>query len=96
MANQIRLFPYEKTPSFPKPESKIKRNWENAFQRWSNDKAQNSPTEHYGKCGCGSMCDYCKDNGKGRPCVRALNAMCRDKLIHINYNERDFEEIWNL
>lgn len=90
MANQIRLFPEE-----PKLENKAKRNWENAFQRWSNDKALNSPTEHYGKCGYGSMCDYCGDFDKGRPCVRALNAMCRDKRISINYNERDFEEIWD-
>lgn len=55
--------------------------------------AQNE-TDPLGICGFGSMCDYCKDNTKGRPCVRALNAMCRDKKIQINYNERNFEEIW--
>ena len=90
MTGQIRLFPNE-----PKPEDKAKRNWENAFQRWSNEQFHEGPVS-YGACGYGSMCDYCDDNSYGRPCVRALNAMCRDKLIHINYNERDFEEIWNL
>ena len=43
-----------------------------------------------------AQCDYCDDNSYGRPCVRALNAMCRDKGIHINYNERNFEEIWDM
>ena len=90
MTGQIRLFPHE-----PKPENKAKRNWENAFQRWCNKEAQDE-TNPTGICGYSSICDYCKDNHKGRPCVRALNAMCRDKLIHINYNERDFEEIWNM
>lgn len=90
MTEQIRLFPHE-----PKPKNKAKRNWENAFQRWSNKEAQDE-TNPKGICGYSSICEYCKDNTKGRPCVRALNAMCRDKLIHINYNERDFEEIWNM
>lgn len=89
MTGQIRLFPHE-----PKPVNKAKRNWENAFQKWSNFYALNVDTEPYGKCGYSSICDYCKDNHKGRPCVRALNAMCRDKKIVIDYNKRDFEEIW--
>lgn len=77
----------------PKPINKEKRSWENAFQRWSNDKL-NAPTEHYGKCGYGSMCDYCEDNTYGRPCVRALNEMCREKHITIDYTDRNFEDIW--
>ena len=79
-----------------KPEDKEKRNWENAFQRWSNNKQINAPTEHFGKCGYGSMCDYCEDNTYGRPCVRALNEMCREKQITIDYSERNFEKIWCL
>lgn len=77
----------------PKPVNKEKRNWENAFQRWS-DKMHDVPTEHYGKCGYGEMCDYCDLETK-RPCVRALNYMCKEKEITIDYSERDFEDIWN-
>lgn len=76
-----------------KPTNKEKRNWENAFQKWSNEQF-NNPTESYGKCGYGSMCDYCEDNTYGRPCVRALNEMCREKRIDIDYSNRNFEEIW--
>lgn len=80
----------------PKPIDKEKRNWENAFQRWSNDIGFNDGTTHYGKCGYGSMCDYCEDNTYGRPCVRALNEMCREKQITIDYSKRNFEDIWNM
>lgn len=41
--------------------------------------------------GYGSICDYCTDNDKGRPCVRALNAKARDKHIAIDYSDRNFE-----
>lgn len=90
MTNQIRFFSSE-----PEPTDKEKRNWENAFQKWSDDKAQDE-TSPLGICGYGSMCDYCTDNTHGRPCVRALNAMCRDKKITIDYSNRNFEEIWNM
>lgn len=91
MSEQMRFFTAE-----PEPTDKKKRNWENAFQKWSDDKHINDDTSHYGKCGYGSMCDYCTDNDYGRPCVRALNAMCRDKKIAIDYSNRNFEEIWNM
>lgn len=71
---------------------KQKRNWENAFQRWS-DKEFEQP-DSYGKCGYGIMCDYCEDNSHGRPCVRALNQMCREKHIEIDYSKREFKNIW--
>lgn len=78
--------------------AKKKRNWENAFQKWSNEHGIENygNIEDYGCCGFGSMCDWCKDNDYGRPCVRALNAMCREKGISIDYSERDFEKIWNM
>ena len=41
------------------------------------------------------MCDYCEDNSYGRPCVRALNEMCREKGIAIDYDNRNYEDIWN-
>ena len=69
---------------------KMKRNWENAFQRWSNTQSQDG-TSPLGCCGFGAICDYCTDNDKGRPCVRALNAMCREKRIEIDYFDRNFE-----
>lgn len=70
-----------------------KRRWENAFQKWSDEQAQDGITPN-GKCGYGSMCDWCEDNSYGRPCVRALNKMCRERGIKIDYADRDFEQIW--
>lgn len=72
---------------------KQKRNWGNAFQMWSN--RESWLTDSYGKCGCGIMCDYCEDNSYGHPCVRALNEMCREKRIKIDYSKREFEDVWN-
>lgn len=74
--------------------AKEKRNWENAFQKWSDVKSQDG-SNSYGCCGHGSMCDWCEDNSYGRPCVRALNAMLREKRAQIDYSKRDFETLWN-
>lgn len=83
--------------SIPKSERTdlYKRRWENAFQRWSDKYGmQIDQTESYGCCGYGIMCDWCTDNSYGRPCVRALNAMCREKGWLIDYTNRNFEEVW--
>lgn len=74
-------------------EKKVKRNWEIYFQAWSNEQMQDGTTP-LGKCGYGSICDYCEDNTYGRPCVRALNAMLRDKRITIDYKTKSFQEVW--
>lgn len=75
--------------------AKQKRKWENAFQKWSDEHGINTDnTEDYGCCGYGSMCEWCEDNSYGRPCVRALNAMCREKAILIDYYNYDFERVW--
>lgn len=72
-----------------------KRRWEYAFQKWSDGHGiEGDNTKDYGCCGYGSMCDWCKDNSYGKPCVRALNSMCREKRIKIDYSKRDFEKIW--
>lgn len=93
MEEQVTMF------EMPKPkrtaDEKQKRNWENAFQKWSDDSFINDDYTSYGCCGYGVMCDWCKDNDYGRPCVRALNAMCREKRISIDYSERNFEKVWN-
>lgn len=73
--------------------AKEKRNWENAFQKWSDSQGMDGAMST-GCCGFGSMCDWCEDNSYGRPCVRALNAMCREKNISIDYDDRDFEKVW--
>lgn len=73
----------------------IKRRWENAFQKWSDKNGMDlNNTTSYGCCGYGSMCDWCEDNSYGRPCVRALNKMCREKNLMINYANRDFTRVW--
>lgn len=92
MAIQLDLYGNE--VKVVKPVNKAKRNWENAFQKWSNEQFQEG-RYGYGACGNGSMCDYCEDNSYGRPCVRALNYMCRERKITIDYSNRNFEDIWN-
>lgn len=82
--------PLEEPPKRKKPIDKRRKAWENAFQRWSNEISQDGSTP-LGKCGFGNICDYCTDNDKGRPCVRALNAMCREKRIEIDYSDRNFK-----
>lgn len=94
MAEQCDLFGGV-MPAQRKPTDKAKRNWENGFQRWSNEQALDE-LDDYGICGYSSICDYCGDNTYGRPCVRALNAMCRDKRIAIDYTKRNYEEIWRM
>lgn len=84
-----------KSENMVKKHNSAKRKWENAFQKWSNAQAWGDGTESYGACGYGAMCDWCTDNSYGRPCVRALNAMCREKKIKIDYTDYDFEKIWN-
>ena len=74
--------------------AKKKRRWENAFQKWS-DSQWNDGYTTTGKCGYGSMCDWCEDNSYGRPCIRALNARCRDKRERIDYEDSDFAKVWN-
>ena len=72
-----------------------KRKWENAFQKWSNNHGiETDNTEDWGCCGYGSMCDWCTDNSYGRPCVRALNEMLREKRIKIDYDDYDFTKVW--
>lgn len=71
-----------------------KLRWENGFQRWSDE--QMNERDYYGKCGYSNICDYCTDNTKGRPCVRALNEMCRDRNIKLDYTKKDYAEIWDL
>lgn len=96
MSKQIDIFGNEvdEMPTLErKPTNKEKRNWEDAFQKWSNKEFQGGHYG-YGACGYGSMCDYCEDNSFGRPCVRALNEMCREKHIVIDYSKREFEKIW--
>ena len=91
---QIMMFDKD-IDSLKKQRKNTQRRWENAFQKWSNDcgMVPNS-TFSYGCCGYGAMCDWCKDNSYGRPCIRALNAMCREKSIKIDYMDYDFEKVW--
>ena len=73
-----------------------KRKWENKFQRWSDSHGMSCDnTESWGCCGYGSMCEWCDDPSFGRPCVRALNAMCREKGYRIDYKDFDFTKTWN-
>lgn len=83
-----------KSDNLKKKKASAKRKWEYAFQKWSNENALGDNTEDYGCCGYGSMCDWCTDNSYGRPCVRALNAMCREKGIKIDYTDRNFKKVW--
>ena len=74
-------------------QEKVKRRWEDHFQKWSNEQSQDGH-EPYGCCGHGTLCDYCEDNSYGRPCVRALNALCRAEKKKIDYTDYDFKRVW--
>lgn len=90
MSEQMTLF---KIPEGERADL-ARRRWENAFQKWSDEHGMHDSETSYGACGYGVMCDYCEDNSYGRPCVRALNKMCREKGILINYSNRDFTKLW--
>lgn len=66
--------------------------WNRHFQKWSDEKSQDGTTP-YGKCGYGAICDWCKDNSYGRPCVRALNTMLKEKRLGF-YETEDFESVF--
>ena len=76
----VEMPPKDNTPK------NAKLRWENGFQRWSDEQAGGN--DYYGKCGYSDICDYCTDNIKGRPCVRALNEMCRDRNIKLDYTKK--------
>ena len=92
---QIDIFGNETEVRATKPKAvdNVRRKWESGFQRWSNKQLFDGTTPN-GKCGYGAMCDYCEDNTYGRPCVRALNAMCREKNIKIDYTKYNYQDIW--
>ena len=90
---QIDIFGNEVEAKEKKPVDKAKRRWENGFQRWSNEMFNDGSTP-LGKCGYGEICHYCEDYSYGRPCVRALNRMCREKGITIDYENTKYEEMW--
>lgn len=96
MANED-IAELERQAEIFKDYAKKKRNWENAFQKWSNYMGLGEGSvDGYGCCGFGSMCDWCEDTSYGRPCIRALNAMCRELGRRIDYGRRDnFIEVWN-
>lgn len=82
-------------PVQEKEDKKLKRKWERAFQKWS-DENMHDGSDSCGCCGYGSMCDWCEDNTYGRPCVRSLNAMLREKRIVLDYTDYDFEKVWHM
>ena len=95
MAEQLALFDVSDTKTQATINEKKKRNWENGFQRWSDNQSSSSDGKSLGCRNWGSMFDYCEDNSYGRPCVRALNEMCREKGIAIDYDNRNYEDIWS-
>ena len=84
---------FELPPVVVDGDRKQKRKWENAFQRWSNEKFEDSSTPE-GCCGTGTLCDWCEDNSFGRPCVRAFNEMCRELRVFPDYRDFDFQKWW--
>lgn len=82
-------------PKQDNPDKRLKRNWENGFQKWSDNNSQDGGNS-LGVCGYSVICDYCFDNCYGRPCVRALNEMCRANNITIDYTKKNYQEIWEL
>ena len=75
----------KKLPAFRLEQGKRRRNFNDRFQRWCNSN---------GKCGKGSVCTYCDDKTKCQPCVSALNRLCKENHISLDYSRRDFAEVW--
>ena len=92
MADQMQLYDTSEKQSSNNT-GKAKRKWENGFQRWSDRNSEDGGSSS-GCCGFGSICDYCEDNSYGCPCVRALNAMIREKRLKIDYEKTGYEEVW--
>jgi len=72
----------------------IKRRWENGYQKWCNKMSQSKEDKPLGCCCCGAACGYCIDNHIGRPCVRALNELCRMNNLKIDYTKTSYEDAW--
>lgn len=92
MNEQITMSGVDIAPSKDAEFLKRKRKWEKGFQKWSD--SQVDEYSSLGKCGYGSMCDYCEDVSYGRPCVRALNEMLRETDKTIDYENMSFEDVW--
>ena len=75
-------------------DKKKKRRWEDGFQRWCDKQADDGST-HYGVCGFGVICNYCADSSYGRPCVRALNTMLREKRKELDYEHVTYEQAFD-
>ena len=70
-----------------------KRNWINAFQKWSDKHFLNTAnTLDYGVCGTSEICDYCL--GEEKPCANAFNRMVKEKNIRFDWGNRNFEKVW--
>ena len=86
---------YDPFPKLKTSDSeKKKRRWEYGFQKWSDKQLADGYT-HYGACGYGVICDFCKDNTFGNPCVRAFNEMLRKKQIEIDYDKITYEQAFD-
>lgn len=85
------LFGDESLPEAKPKADAEKRRWEYGFQRWSNEMMLDG-TSPMGACGYGTICDYCEDSNKGKPCVRALNVLLRAEHKTIDYEMTDYEE----
>jgi hypothetical protein len=76
-----------------KAEKKSKRNFEQRFQAWCDKMLQLSSVPE-GKCGWGMVCDWCEGADLGRPCIKALNNMLKEKLLQIDYEKATPREVW--
>ena len=70
-----------------------KRNWERAFQRWS-DKSSDIGGTGYGKCGCGAICEYCTKDSQEDPCIKAFREMCKTEGLVPDYETLRNEDAW--
>lgn len=72
--------PYTELPTKKrKPQDKERRAWENAFQRWSNEAAQDGTTQ----LGC---CGYR---------IHCLTPECHMRLGYVYFTENDAASAWN-
>ncbi len=90
---EVNLFGEPFEPQKPKMRNKKRDAWNRRFQKWSDTQALDGRNPD-GKCGYGYICDWCEDNSYGKPCVRALNSMLREKRRSINYETADYATVF--
>lgn len=76
---------------------KLRLKWRKGMQEYCDKASTSDRAERTGYCVCGymSFCDYCKAglrNSYSRACVNAIEDMCSEHRISLDYARADYEK----